>query len=151
VTLIGSFGFSGFFPVAPATFASLVFLLIFLFLPGGKALAGGYVLMATLVVSVPVSTYMEKLYGHDAGCIVIDEIVGMQVILAGAVTGVGGAVAAFFLFRLFDVVKPFPAGASQKLPGGLGVVADDVFAAIYTRLALVLITLALPSVGSFGL
>ena len=66
---------------------------------------------------------MEKHYGNDPGCVVIDEVVGMQVILVGASgVGVWGGLISFFVFRVFDVLKPFPIGRSQKLPGGWGVV-----------------------------
>jgi phosphatidylglycerophosphatase A len=149
ITFIGSFLYSGFFPIAPATFASFVFLAIYWFVPGGEWLCHPIVAMATLVVSVPISTKMEKRYGHDAGKIVIDEVVGLQVALVFANPTFAGVIAVFFLFRVFDIVKPYPAGRSQKLPGGWGVVIDDFIAGIYTRVALVLLALVLPRIGTF--
>ena len=112
-------------------------------------LASPVVALVTLVASVPVSTQLEKVYGRDAGCIVIDEVVGMQVILIWAHPTLLGVALAFFLFRLFDIIKPFPARRSQKLPRGYGVVCDDLLAGLYTRLALILIGLVWPGIGGF--
>lgn len=145
--VLGTFGFSGFFPVAPATFACLVFVAIYDWVPGGEVIAHPAVLLATLVISVPVSTQLEKRYGHDAGCIVIDEVVGMQIALTLAGPTTLGLWSAFFLFRVFDVVKPFPAGRAQRLPRGWGVVADDAMAGIYTRSALIVLSLLFPGFG----
>jgi phosphatidylglycerophosphatase A len=150
VKLIGSFGFTGYFPIAPATFASFVFALAYWLIPGGEVLVHPVVCIFTLIVSIPVSSRMEKMYGSDPSCVVIDEVVGMQVILVGA-TGVGlwGLFAAFFFFRVFDVLKPFPVNHSQRLPGGWGVVIDDFLAGIYSRVAVILLSLVFPSLGSF--
>ncbi len=147
--LIGTFAFTGFFPIAPATFASFVFLLLYGLVPGGELLAHPLVALVTLVLSIPVSSRLEKIYGHDAGRIVIDEIVGLQVILVAAEPTTVGLVLVFFLFRLFDIVKPYPAGRAQKLPTGLGVVTDDFIAGLYTRLVLVVVTFFYPGIGSF--
>lgn len=129
-------------PVAPATAACLVltpFLYPFLLAPLWFEL-----LLTVLVtaVAIPLSTRAERLYGHDGGAIVIDEVAGMLVTFlalphletAGArfvVLGLG-----FFLFRFMDVLKPFPAGWAQRLPRGWGVVLDDVLAAVYANLVL---------------
>ena len=149
VTFIGTFGYSGFFPFAPATFASLIFVLLYAGIPGGEWLANPIVALITLLASVPISTRLEKQYGHDAGRIVIDEVVGLQVIFLWAQPTLAGVILAFFLFRLFDIVKPFPAGRSQKLPGGYGVVCDDFLAGLYTRLALILVAMLFPGIGEF--
>lgn len=150
IKLIGTFGFTGFFPFAPATFASAVFAAVYFLVPGGEWLVHPIVCAATLVVSVPVSTALEKRYGDDPGCVVLDEVVGMQVALVWT-SGVSawGIVAAFMFFRVFDIVKPFPANRSQALPGGWGVVADDVIAGVYTRVALIALSAAFPGLGSF--
>ena len=149
ITFIGSFGYSGFFPIAPATFACFIYCLIYAFVPGGEWLAHPLVALATLIVSVPVATHMEKQYGHDAGKIVIDEIVGMQVILVFAQPTLQGVVIAFFVFRLFDIVKPPPVNRSQDLPKGWGIVIDDFLAGIYSRIAMVLIAWVYSAAGSF--
>lgn len=147
---VATFAYTGFFPGLPATFASLVFAALYFFVPGGGWLVHPVVVAATVVLAVPVSAAMEKEYGEDPSCVVIDEIVGMQVVLVGA-TGVGlaGILAAFLLFRVFDMAKPFPVNRSQRLPGGWGIVVDDILAALYTRVVLVLAAMAWPSVGNF--
>jgi phosphatidylglycerophosphatase A len=143
VTALSSFFYTGFFPFAPASFASLVWLALWLFLPGGAWLSKPIVALCTLPVAIYLSHEAEKYYGRDASCIVVDEVVGMQVtFLAMDPSLLVGAVG-FVLFRVFDVLKPFPAGRAQRFPGGLGVVADDVFAGAYGRLVLLVLSLIL--------
>jgi phosphatidylglycerophosphatase A len=136
VTLLGSFFYAGFFPLAPATFASGLWLALWLLAPGGRLIGHLVALAAVLPAALWLSDRMERIYGTDAHQIVIDEIVGMQITLLAAkhhwMTGLAG----FFLFRIFDILKPFPAGRSQRLPGGWGVVTDDVVAGIYALAAL---------------
>jgi phosphatidylglycerophosphatase A len=80
--------------------------------------------------------------GKDPGAIVIDEVAGMTLaVLAFPLTPAVLAVG-FVFFRLFDVVKPFPARASQRLPGGAGVMVDDLIAGLYALGALALLRAA---------
>ena len=75
----------------------------------------------------------QLLQEHDSGRIVIDEIVGYLVTMAGAPFGPAWILAGFALFRLFDVVKPWPIGALDRhLSGGIGIMADDVLAGIFS-------------------
>jgi phosphatidylglycerophosphatase A len=133
--------------VAPATFASLIFVLIYLLVPGARILVHPVVVLATLVVAVPASTALEKKYGTDAHCIVIDEIVGMQLALTLAAPTTLGVWAAFVLFRVFDVFKPFPARRAEHLPRGYGIVADDMVAGVYARLSLIVLAWLFPGIG----
>ena len=90
------------------------------------------------VVGVAASGRVERLVGEkDPGRIVIDEVAGM--ILSVLVLPLTPAVllGAFLLFRLFDVVKPFPADRAQSLPGGFGVMGDDLIAGAYALALLV--------------
>lgn len=135
VVILGSFIYSGFFPFAPATFASFIWLILWL-LPGGRFLTHPVAFLVTLPLSVYLSTVMEGYYGKDASPIVIDEFVGMQVTLCCFTPSPAVGIAGFFLFRFFDIVKPFPVGRSQKLKGGFGVVMDDVLAGVYSGAAL---------------
>ena len=66
----------------------------------------------------------------------IDEVAGMLVTLFLVPVGWAGAIGAFLLFRLSDIVKPYPANRLERLPGGLGIMADDVMAGVYANLAL---------------
>jgi len=139
VTLFGSFFYTGFFRFAPATFASFVWLLCFYFIPGGSNLAHPILLAVLVPAAIILSWIMEGYYGHDAHEIVIDEIVGMQVTFLAVDPTIVSCLVGFLLFRIFDIVKPFPVGMSQNLKGGFGVVVDDLLAGAYARLVLYLL------------
>jgi phosphatidylglycerophosphatase A len=151
VTCFATFFYTGFFPFAPATFASLVFVLAYALIPGGDWIATYTIFLPTLALSIPASSRMEKTHGKDPHCVVIDEVVGMQIVLLGAAPTAMGLAAAFVLFRIFDVWKPFPIDRLQSLPGGWGIVADDVVAGLYSRVLLMLATLATHAFGRFPL
>ena len=140
VTLFGSFFYTGFFPFAPATFASLVWLAVWLFVPGGRLLTHPVALVITIPLAIWLSFIMEGYYGEDASKIVIDEVVGMQVTLFMLTPEWKVGIAGFLLFRLFDIAKPFPVGRSQKLKGGFGVVIDDFLAGLYSYAALYILS-----------
>jgi phosphatidylglycerophosphatase A len=70
---------------------------------------------------------------HDPSSVVIDEVAGMLVALIAAPAGLGWAGVLFLLFRVFDVWKPYPIGRLQDLPGGWGIVADDLLAGVYAN------------------
>jgi phosphatidylglycerophosphatase A len=93
-------------------------------------------LAGAFLVGVLASSRAEREFGHDAGPIVFDEVVGQWVSLAGLPLTPATLVASFVLFRAFDVLKPFPAGRSQSLPGGLGIMTDDLFAGLWAQVAL---------------
>jgi phosphatidylglycerophosphatase A len=80
----------------------------------------------------------EKVFEEkDSGLIVIDEMVGVLVTLLFIPWGIKSVVVGFFLFRLMDIVKPFPIRRLERsLPGGWGVVGDDVLAGVYANVAL---------------
>jgi len=82
----------------------------------------------------------EPCFGaRDPGPIVIDEVAGMTLSVLAAPLSAATLAVAFVLFRLFDIVKPFPARASQRLPGGIGIMADDLIAGLYALAALALL------------
>jgi phosphatidylglycerophosphatase A len=149
VTGFATFLYTGFFPFAPATFATLVFLLVYLLVPGGDWLATWTVFVPTLILSVPASTAVERARGKDPHCVVIDEVVGIQVALLGAAPTTAGVACAFVLFRVFDVWKPFPIDRLQSWRGGWGIVADDAVAGLYTRAVLMLAGLFTHVFGRF--
>jgi phosphatidylglycerophosphatase A len=103
-------------------------------------------LMAGLFAAgVWAGTISERYFGGiDPGPIVLDEVVGMLITLAFIPVGVTGAIAGFLLFRVFDIIKPFPARRFERLHGGLGVMADDAMAAVYANVALRLAIWAAP-------
>jgi phosphatidylglycerophosphatase A len=130
----------GYLPVAPATWASLAAALLLLpFAPALDPWAVGAAALALAAVGVWSAGEAEKTLGTDAKPIVIDEVVGMLVGVCGVTMGSSPLLTlglAFVLFRFFDIVKPFGIRRSQALPGGWGVVVDDVLAGIATNLVL---------------
>ncbi len=79
----------------------------------------------------------ERHFGRsDPGQVVIDEVMGMLITLFLNPVGWLGALAGFLLFRIFDVIKPYPANRLEQLHGGIGVMADDAMAAVYANLVL---------------
>ena len=142
-------GYSGYFPIAPGTVGSAVGLLVYgvmrWFEPPYFGVVEVAVIVALFVVGVWAGTTSERYFGGiDPGPIVLDEVVGMLITLAFIPVGVTGALAGFVLFRIFDVVKPFPARRLEALHGGLGVMADDAMAAVYANVSLRLIGIVLP-------
>ena len=147
LVLATGFG-SGYSPFASGTAGSAVAILLYLLihplLSGSQWVLGLVFLLGVLALSIRCSDVAEKYFGKkDDGRIVIDEFLGQWVALYLIPFSWWAPVAAFFLFRFFDIVKPFPAGRSQRLPGGLGIVLDDVFAGIYSNLALQVVILRL--------
>lgn len=92
--------------------------------------------VVVLALGAVVSRISEKEFGHDARPIVIDEILGMGVSLLFVPKQLAFYVAAFVLFRLFDIVKPFPARQAERLPLGWGVMADDLVAGVYVNIVM---------------
>lgn len=126
----------GYIPIAPGTFGSAAGLLMWAALPGSILVQASAILVLFLAGSWS-GSLAERHFGRtDPGQIVIDEVLGMLVTLLLNPVGWKGAVAGFLLFRLSDIVKPYPAGRLERLPGGIGVMADDAMAAVYANLAL---------------
>lgn len=139
ITMVGSICYAGYFPFAPATFASLLWLLAYLFIPGGGYLSSPIALVIVVPAAVYVSRVMEGQHGEDSSRIVIDEFAGMQVTFLMIDPSVLVGAAGFCLFRFFDILKPFPINRSQRLGGGVGVVLDDLIAGLYARIVLLIL------------
>jgi len=128
---------SGYAPFAPGTAGTVVAVPLYLIFSPLSWPLYLITIAAFSALAVLVSQEAEKLFGRkDAQCIVIDEIAGYLWTLFLVVPTISHVLAAFVLFRFFDIVKIFPTGASQRLPGGYGVVADDVVAGLYANLTL---------------
>lgn len=134
--LIATVGYAGYFPIAPGTFGSAVCLLAVLLLqPSDRMLV--IALLLLLAVGTVAAHEAEKMLGHDSGHIVIDEFCGYLVSVAFLPRSAGYLLAAFVLFRIFDVWKPPPVRhAEAHVPGGAGVMLDDVLAGIYANICL---------------
>jgi len=131
---IATAGGLGYAPVAPGTVASLPpALAVWWLAPSELALLSA----ATLVTLVGIwasDREARRLGQKDPRCIVIDEVAGMLVACCWNPRGWPWVLALFLLFRVFDVWKPLGINQLQALPGGLGVVVDDVLAGVYASL-----------------
>ena len=129
--IVATAGGVGFAPVAPGTLASAgTAAVLWIAAPSRSWLLA--LLLATTAVGTWAAGRAERvLGGKDPGQIVIDEVAGMALTVVVAGTGAAALAVGFLFFRLFDVVKPFPAGVSQRLTGGIGVMTDDLIAGLY--------------------
>ena len=133
---VATVGGVGYVPFAPGTFGSAVGLLTW-WLLGPSAVAQGIAIIGLFAVGVWSSGVCEKHFCRtDPGHVVIDELMGMLITLFLNPVGWLGAFAGFLLFRIADVIKPYPADRLESLHGGVGVMADDGMAAIYANLVL---------------
>lgn len=130
---------SGYSPIAPGTAGALLAMLIW----------WGYSLLFSHFISIPVLTFIvivvftfagvwsssvvEKYWGEDPSRVVVDEMVGTWIALLAVPEGAhwGYMLAAFVLFRFFDIVKPLGVRKMESLPSGFGIMADDILAGIY--------------------
>jgi phosphatidylglycerophosphatase A len=128
---------SGYSPVAPGTAGSLVGLLLFLPLAGRALWIQLAAVVAVTILGVLAGGRLATMLGaKDPGMVVVDEVAGQWITLLALPMTPVIAVAGFLLFRVMDIVKPWPARALERLPGGLGIMADDVAAGIYAHLLL---------------
>ena len=135
---IATCGYVGYAPVAPGTFGSAIGLAVFYLVRQQRSTT---VEVAAIVVLAAVglwsATEAEHHFGGiDPGPVVIDEVIGMLITLAFIPVNMAGAILAFFIFRLLDVVKPWPARRLEHLPGGFGVVLDDMMAGVYGNIVM---------------
>jgi phosphatidylglycerophosphatase A len=143
---VATAGYAGYFPLAPGTVGSVVGLLVYgvVWWSGSRAVELGLI-AALFALGVWAGTTAERYFGGiDPGPVVIDEVVGMHMTLLWIPVSLSAAAAGFLLFRIFDVIKPFPAGRLERLHGGLGVMADDAMAAVYANVSLRLLVWIFP-------
>jgi phosphatidylglycerophosphatase A len=128
---------AGYAPQAPGTFGSAVGLVLWFVLPS-VLWVQAVAIALVCVAGVWSGTVAEQHFNRrDPGQVVVDEVAGMMVtLLLNPVSVIGWIVAAFLLFRAVDIFKPFPVNVLERLPGGAGIMADDVMAGVYANLAL---------------
>jgi phosphatidylglycerophosphatase A len=124
--------------MAPGTAGSLAGLAVFAAIRwAGSPVLEVSVLSVLLIGGVWSSTVAGRYFGlPDPQKVVIDEVVGTLLTLLLLRLNWAGALVGFLLFRLFDVTKPYPVSSFERLPGGFGVMADDVMAGIYAHVVL---------------
>jgi phosphatidylglycerophosphatase A len=136
IKIFASALYSGYAPVASGTVGSLVGLILY-FIPGFES---NYVLLPACVVVFLLGGFaagrMEMFYGHDPSTVTIDEVLGMWVSLLFLPKSLLLAGGAFIIFRLLDVVKPWPARFFDRKHGGWNIMLDDIVAGIYANLVL---------------
>lgn len=147
--IIGTGFGSGFFPFAPGTAGALVATLIWFglsFLVSGRCLSG---LTVALILGFAgagawAAERLEECWGKDPSRVVVDEMVGVWITLLAVPSGhVWYAAGAFVLFRLFDIFKPLGIRRMERLPGGTGVMMDDVLSGVYGFIVLIALRWAL--------
>ena len=145
ILFLATGAYAGYVPVAPGTAGSLVGLGVYAAAARHLSAAGLLFLIAALFLVGSWAAHRAESYfaEKDPGAIVIDEVAGMLVSLWALPIGPAGWIAGFFLFRAFDIVKPFPIRTlERRIPGGVGVMFDDVLAGVYTNLSLRLLLAA---------
>lgn len=144
VLFLASGAYVGYVPVASGTFGSLLAipLLIGVGRSGWPAAVVVALLAAGSVIAMVVAGRASRIYGvHDSSRIVVDEICGMAIAGALLPPTAWNLALAFLVFRVFDIVKPFPAGHfDREVKNGVGVVADDLVAGVYANLVVRLLT-----------
>ena len=130
VRFAATLGPVGYVPIAPATAASAVVVVVGWFLPVPPIAIALTLLGVGTVLAIWLCGEAEKDLGHDAHPIVADEVIGQTLALLWAPHVWWAFALSFLFFRLFDVWKPLGAHQAQRLPGGFGVVADDVIAGL---------------------
>lgn len=135
--LISSFFYLGYSPVAPGTVGTLGAVILYYVISGFSNLFYLFFIIALIIFSVWVSEIARiRLGDSDPNSIVIDEVCGFLVTMILIPPNMINIAMGFLLFRFFDILKPPPIRMSEKLSGGMGIVADDVLAGIYANIVL---------------
>jgi phosphatidylglycerophosphatase A len=134
---IATLGPVGYLPVAPGTFGTLAALVLYMFFQ--PSLLSQAIILLIIFPSGVISAHVAErvLKEKDSGHIIIDEVCGYFVSILFIPFSVINALAAFFLFRFFDILKPFPIRKIENtLKGGWGIECDDIMAGVYTNIVL---------------
>ena len=157
---IATFGV-GFFPLAPGTWGSLVgvgiyLLLRFLFLDSGQIpflIIQSVVILIVTFSGIWAASQTERITGRkDPGKVVVDEVAGQLIsLLPVALVPFWSSwklwvIVSFILFRLFDIVKPYPARRMERLHGGMGIMCDDLVAGVYAAGCVLAATLVMKAI-----
>lgn len=146
--ILGSGFYTGYIPFASGTFGSLAALIIY-YIPGFEKPA---IIIPVIIIfsiyGIYAGTQFEKVYGKDPSQCTIDEMVGMWISLLFLPKVIWVSAIIFAFWRLFDIIKPFPARRLEKLKGGLGIMIDDIISSFYVLLIVHLFILIYSSVLS---
>jgi phosphatidylglycerophosphatase A len=140
--LLGSGFYTGYIPFASGTFGSAAGLILYWLIP---PMSDWRILLpaalVTCVYGFYAGTLFEKEYGKDPAECTIDEVAGMWIALLLLPKTIAVALVTFFLWRIIDIIKPSPAREAEALPGGYGIMMDDIIGGLYTCIAMNLLLL----------
>ena len=144
---LATVAYCGYFPIAPGTVGSAAGLIVYLLVWWAQSrVLEAALIVVIFIVGTWAASHAERFFGAiDPGPVVIDEVLGQLVTLAFIPVGVSAAITGFVLFRIFDVIKPYPANRLERFHGGLGIMADDAMAGIYANITLRLLMVLLPN------
>jgi len=137
--------YAGYSPVAPGTAGTLVAMALYIlenliFSEQDQAFLNMINFIFVLLIiypSIKLGDAAEKFYkSKDPQQVVLDEVLGYWIAILFIPFSFTFAVMAFVLFRIFDIIKPFPASSLESLTGGLGIMIDDIIAGLYTLLCM---------------
>ena len=136
-----TFFYIGYIPLRPGTVVTVGAVGVFYVVSGFSLLSYFLFLLGFIIFSVWVSSEAEEFLGKaDPAQIVIDEVCGYLVTMLYVAPNLTNIITGFILFRFFDIAKPPPLRKLERLPGGVGIVADDILAGIYSNIVLQIIT-----------
>ena len=129
-------GYAGYLPIAPGTWASILGCILLYLFPG---ILNHPLTVMLISISAILCINRMELPEKDPGHIVVDELAGICATMVGQGLGLPNLLKGFVLFRIFDILKPFPIRRLEGLPKGYGIVADDIMAGVYANAALFLL------------
>ena len=145
---LATVGGLGHAPIAPGTFGSAAGIAIYWLTRHWSTPAQLSIIAVVSIVGTWAATHAATHFGReDPGQVVIDEVAGQLVTLAFTGAGLYAAIAGFFIFRILDIIKPYPANRFERLHGGLGIMADDLMAGVYGCILLHVLMRFVPSIA----
>ncbi len=134
----------GYFPVAPGTVTSMVAVLCYFFIPVlHNPLLLLFLVLLCSGAGIWAGGVMEDYYGEDPSVVTIDELAGQWLALVFLPEGIMPMVLSLLFFRFFDIAKPGPVDALQRLPGGWGIMLDDLLAGFFANISVWVLLLLL--------
>jgi phosphatidylglycerophosphatase A len=134
---IATVGGAGYFPFAPGTVGSAIGALLYLGTSAWPLTWQAALIAAVSLVGTWAGSVAARHFGReDPGQVVIDEVAGQLVTFFATGISLPGVVVGFLIFRVFDIVKPWPVRQFESFPGGAGIMADDLMAGVYGNLLL---------------
>ncbi len=134
----------GYFPVAPGTVTSMVAVLCYFFIPVlHNPLLLLFLVLLCSGAGIWAGGVMEDYYGEDPSVVTIDELAGQWLALVFLPEGIVPMALSLLFFRFFDIAKPGPVDALQRLPGGWGIMLDDLLAGFFANISVRVLLLLL--------